>query len=276
MATFQLESQCPTCDWSDSKRKTCRYTSHVKLFYGADTRGVWSVGSDVVLKERPNIGSQDEMANIQFVKENTQIPIPSVINSDKERIADQVAKCLVQLRSLQSPQMQSLNHRPLYSGWLFLREPLTPHGPFTSETEFWDYLSLKLTKLPKEALARLRTRLPTSAPYTFTHGDLTFCNIIVKDGNLAGILDWEDAGYFPVWWEYVAATIGLGEGDAEWKALLRGKLGYDCLEAKNFWRDVYSLHFYPDLDEAGQQLLETLLEDTWIHTFATNGRFAPQ
>ncbi|KAG5289073.1 PKc-like superfamily domain-containing protein [Histoplasma ohiense] len=232
------------------------------------------------------------MANIRFVKENTQIPIPSVIkewtddndrhfvlmerikgqtledawptlsSSDKERIADQVAKCLVQLRSLQSPQMRSLNHRPLYSGWLFLREPLTPHGPFTSETEFWDYLSFKLTKLPKEALARLRTRLPTSAPYTFTHGDLAFCNIIVKDGNLAGILDWEDAGYFPVWWEYVAATIGLDEGDAEWKALLRGKLGYDCLEAKNFWRDFYSLHFYPDLDEAGQQLLETLLEDS--------------
>ncbi|QSS61133.1 PKc-like superfamily domain-containing protein [Histoplasma capsulatum] len=158
--------------------------------------------------------------------------------------------------------MQSLNHRPLYSGWLFLREPLTPHGPFTSETEFWDFLSLKLTKLPKDALARLRTRLPTSAPYTCTHGDLTFCNIIVKDGNLAGILDWENAGYFPVWWEYVAATIGLDKEDAEWKALLQGKLGYDYLEAKNFWGDFYSIHFYPDLDESGQQLLETLLEDS--------------
>lgn len=39
---------------------------------------------------------------------------------------------------------------------------------------------------------------PVCTPYTFTHGDLNCQNIIVKDGELAGILDWESAGYFPV------------------------------------------------------------------------------
>lgn len=62
---------------------------------------------------------------------------------------------------------------------------------------------------------------PVCTPYTFTHGDLNCQNIIVKDGELAGILDWESAGYFPVWWEYAATSIGLSAEDAELKALLR-------------------------------------------------------
>ena len=36
----------------------------------------------------------------------------------------------------------------------------------------------------------------------FTHGDLHSENIIVKDGRLAGIVDWEYAGWFPEYWEF--------------------------------------------------------------------------
>jgi hypothetical protein len=45
---------------------------------------------------------------------------------------------------------------------------------------------------------------------------------MVKDGNLAGILDWEASGYFPVWWEFACAGIGLGQDDFEWKGLRGG------------------------------------------------------
>ena len=41
--------------------------------------------------------------------------------------------------------------------------------------------------------------MPAAAPYTFTYGDLTNVNIIVENGNLAGILDWESSAFFPVW-----------------------------------------------------------------------------
>jgi hypothetical protein len=30
----------------------CRYQSHVNLFYGVSNRGVWSLGSNLILKER--------------------------------------------------------------------------------------------------------------------------------------------------------------------------------------------------------------------------------
>ncbi|KAI0640878.1 kinase-like domain-containing protein [Trametes meyenii] len=38
----------------------------------------------------------------------------------------------------------------------------------------------------------------------FTHGDLHGFNIIVKDGRLAGIIDWETAGWLPEYWEHTS------------------------------------------------------------------------
>lgn len=37
---------------------------------------------------------------------------------------------------------------------------------------------------------------------------------MVKDGKLVGILDWEYAAYYPIWYEYVSASWGLTEMDA--------------------------------------------------------------
>ncbi|KAE8318847.1 thioredoxin-like protein [Aspergillus transmontanensis] len=62
------------------------------------------------------------------------------------------------------------------------------------------------------------------------------------DGELIGILDWESAGYFPVWWEYAATSIGFRAEDAEWKALLRVRLSG-----------------YPNLNKRGQALVDSLL-----------------
>jgi serine/threonine protein kinase len=39
----------------------------------------------------------------------------------------------------------------------------------------------------------------------FTHGDLRPDNIIVKDGRVTAILDWEMAGWYPDYWEFVKA-----------------------------------------------------------------------
>ena len=39
--------------------------------------------------------------------------------------------------------------------------------------------------------------MPPATPYTFTHGDLTSVNIMVENGNLIGIIDWEASGYYP-------------------------------------------------------------------------------
>jgi aminoglycoside phosphotransferase (APT) family kinase protein len=39
----------------------------------------------------------------------------------------------------------------------------------------------------------------------FTHGDFRPANIIVKNGKLSGIVDWEMSGWYPEYWEFVKA-----------------------------------------------------------------------
>ena len=99
--------------------------------------------------------------------------------------------------------------------------------------------------------------MPPAIPYTFTHGDLANVNIMVQDGNLTGIIDWEASGYFPAWWEFTYAGIGLGQDDQEWKALLRKHMP-EYKEASDFWRDYFTLSKYPNLNERGVALLREL------------------
>jgi hypothetical protein len=43
-------------------------------------------------------------------------------------------------------------------------------------------------------------------PIVFTHGDLAMHNILVLyDGRISGLIDWEAAGYYPEYWEYTTA-----------------------------------------------------------------------
>ncbi|KAJ8523317.1 hypothetical protein ONZ45_g147 [Pleurotus djamor] len=41
----------------------------------------------------------------------------------------------------------------------------------------------------------------------FTHGDISLSNILVKDGKVVGIVDWEMSGWYPCYWEYTTAMI---------------------------------------------------------------------
>lgn len=108
-------------------------------------------------------------------------------------------------------------------------------------------MSSALANVPEHIRLELRQQMPTAAPYTFTHGDLTIVNIMVDvdKGNLTGILDWENSGYFPVWWEFTCAGIGLSQEDKEWKSLLRKYLP-DHTEARNFWWNFHDLKFRPE------------------------------
>ncbi|GFG10598.1 hypothetical protein IFM5058_05007 [Aspergillus udagawae] len=275
---------CSACGWTSERQDNCCYKSHVKLFYGVSDRGVWSLGSNMILKERSNRAPNFEALNVRFLREVTSIPVPTVIEDweesdgryfllmkripgtplsslwagmtmvEKENIAKQTANYLMQLRKLHSDKMQSLGGKPIYSAFLFPNGYGLPHGPCSSDNDLWAEMELALEGVPDDARQRLRERMPPAAPYTFTHGDLTSVNIMVDDGNLAGILDWEASGYFPVWWEFTCAGIGLGQEDKEWKTLLQ-KYMPDFSDAREFWLDFYSLSKYPNLDERGMALL---------------------
>jgi aminoglycoside phosphotransferase (APT) family kinase protein len=174
---------------------------------------------------------------------------------ERESIAKQVADYLLQLRSIHSARMQGLNDETIYSAYLFRNGYGLPHGPLSSNDELWADMDVALKEVPEDVRLQLRKGMPPAEPFTFTHGDLTIVNIMVQDGRVTGILDWESSGFFPVWWEFTCAGIGLSEEDVEWKNLLRKQM-HDHSKAREFWRDYYALSKYPNLDERGIALLK--------------------
>ncbi|TPX11419.1 uncharacterized protein E0L32_007838 [Thyridium curvatum] len=51
----------------------------------------------------------------------------------------------------------------------------------------------------------------------FTHSDVAPRNIIVRDDKVVGLIDWEDAGWYPEYWEYVKFFQRSSTADADWK-----------------------------------------------------------
>ncbi|KAJ0421477.1 kinase-like domain-containing protein [Aspergillus carlsbadensis] len=263
---------CSACSWTAERQKHCSYESHVKLFYEAGDRGLWSLGSRLILKDRGASLPTFEVPNIQFVRDQTSIPVPTVVDSweeggralifmkrvpgvplieawpslstpEKEHIARQTADYLLQLRELQCDKMQALGGHPIYSNFLFKNKVKNMERGLKDA-------------VPQAARRRLRDRMPPAAPYTFTHNDLTNVNIMVQNASLAGIIDWEMAGFFPVWWEYVCTSVPDSEEHKEWKTLLRSHMP-DHSAAREFWLDYYYLCWDLEHERAKKLLEET-------------------
>ncbi|KNG89852.1 hypothetical protein ANOM_001760 [Aspergillus nomiae NRRL 13137] len=211
------------CSWTTERQKHCNYESYLKLFYEAGDRGVWSIGSKLILKDRGASLPTFEVPNIQFVQEQTSIPVPTVVESWEEGDYTLILMRRIPGEPLgKSDKIQSLGGLPVYSNFLFKsKTSQVPHGRLVSDNELWADMEggLKET-IPEAARVQLRQCMPSALPYTFTHGDLTNVNVMVEDGSLTGIIDWEMSGYFPVWWEYVCTSVPDSEEDREWKALL--------------------------------------------------------
>lgn len=78
-------------------------------------------------------------------------------------------------------------------------------GPFATETAFHAFI-LNLGKgtpqLIRETLVE-SLQAHTGHRIVFSHADLSPRNIIVRDGQIQALLDWEFAGWYPEYWEYV-------------------------------------------------------------------------
>ena len=76
-------------------------------------------------------------------------------------------------------------------------------GPFENETEFNQYCLDFLQGTPLQIRNTIADALGSTSRIVLTHGDLTPRNIIVKGGRVQALLDWEYAGWYPEYWEYV-------------------------------------------------------------------------
>ncbi|KAL4734581.1 hypothetical protein BDV11DRAFT_174628 [Aspergillus similis] len=60
-------SPCVSGSWTPAQQEKCFYTSHVKLFYAASKRGIWSLGSDVIMKDRPDEGPNTKVTTLKYL-----------------------------------------------------------------------------------------------------------------------------------------------------------------------------------------------------------------
>ena len=58
-------------------------------------------------------------------------------------------------------------------------------------------------------------RLRSNHRIVLSHCDLTPRNILVQDGKIKGLVDWEDSGWYPEYWEYV--KFFQRTADKDWK-----------------------------------------------------------
>jgi len=93
-----------------------------------------------------------------------------------------------------------------------IRVPRHSIGPYENEQEFNKYLisvaragGFKSPSEYEEALATAKEMQSIPHRVVFTHGDLLHHNILVHNGHVSAILDWEAAGWLPEYWEFTTA-----------------------------------------------------------------------
>ena len=198
------------------------YRSHVNLDRVEEHTGIWSIGSDFVIKEKPQNNfdpAANEVPCMKFLQEHSTIPVPSIVKDwtdndgvyfqfqrrihgedledawstlspqAKAQIADEVAQYLAQLRQFQSRLISSFSGSSFSSNYLLPARDQKLHDPFDSDDSFFAELVDDLDLSVSERL-ELQNSLPPCAPYTLTLGQLSINNFLVRDGHLVGIMEW--------------------------------------------------------------------------------------
>jgi aminoglycoside phosphotransferase (APT) family kinase protein len=107
-------------------------------------------------------------------------------------------------------KMRSIPNQTEYFVSSTIGGPITDHratstqcGPYRAEIEFNERLIEKLGDEMKSTITSKRTY--NSHKSVFTHSDFFRGNILLQNGRLSGIVDWENASFMPEYWEYTRA-----------------------------------------------------------------------
>lgn len=130
--------------------------------------------------------------------------------SEHERISikDQLSAQLKLFRSCTQSYIGRVNHQPTRNPYEGIETKF--FGPFDSEKRFDEWCLLRVNKASdrahwKKKLAEMRETSPSK--FVLTHGDLYPRNILVEDGKITGIVDWEHSGFYPEYVEYALAKF---------------------------------------------------------------------
>jgi len=193
------------------------------IFLDSPGRKVFRMHNSVI-KFGPGVDVR-EAKTLQFIKESTKVPVPDATSDrpnaivmdyvggcnlqdcwtqlsceEKQGIVEQMRQILHQLRQLKGNYIGAVDRGPVVD----TRKSTYAGGPFNSESEFNEFLMRNMiSSTPSLYLKSIQQTMRGDHDVVFSHGDLSLHNIMVKDGSIVAILDWEYAGWYPEYWEYV-------------------------------------------------------------------------
>lgn len=203
------------------------------------------VEEQIIVKMRGDVHSLvTESETMTFVAEHTSIPIPKMYGThvdergrmymvidfipgetlcsawprlskvEKEALAQDLNNHLDELRHISENYIGAVGKKPFVCD---IAMTGTMEGPFNTEHDFNDFLVglYKRERPLSHFISLLRKLLKEGHNVVFSHGDLTPSNILIQHGRLASIIDWEMAGFFPEYWEYARACLGMRWNDSD-------------------------------------------------------------
>ncbi|KAE8353875.1 kinase-like protein [Aspergillus coremiiformis] len=209
-----------------------------------------------------------ELAALTYIAEHTSIPVPKILNiyhsrdglyieleyirgmdlqaawlgghlsqDQKRHIITEVTGYVTQLRSLEPPHTEIVASANL-EACLDHRVGPSTFGPFNDHAEFHSFLRRHIdiencTQTFGQEVIDCHSRRYRSC---FTHADLCPRNIIVDNGKISAIIDWEFGGWYPEYWEYTKAHFGQIEMPDWYEGLEFEKYDDELRAERALWR----------------------------------------
>ncbi|KAK7212614.1 hypothetical protein V2G26_019792 [Clonostachys chloroleuca] len=158
---------------------------------------------------------------------------------------------LALMRSLTMPYIGRVGYQPTWN--VFNGRQTYALGPFPDRKSFDEWCLHRIRQKPDRShtLAKWRLRRhvkkdrarSTEGRFVLTHGDLSPRNIMVEDGKITGIIDWQFSGFFPEWVEHANATV-IAAGIEKWWIPALREVVPQC--AKGMSKLAFEIEEHPD------------------------------
>lgn len=121
-------------------------------------------------------------------------------HDQKTAVAEELHGYVMQIRNLKGTYIGGHGRG---TAWIGNHIP-KQGGPFATEKLFNEFIFSQIIDTVPEVLHYYaKNSFRDDHEIVFTHGDLAPRNIIVDDDyHVAAILDWENGGWYPAWWEH--------------------------------------------------------------------------